>query len=376
MTGALRDRGVEIVGAGIAGLTAALALARRGARVRVLERAPEIREVGAGLQISPNAMRVLAELGLSGGMARASLRSHAVQLRDASGAPVARLDLVRHRPADEFRLIHRASLIALLTQAAQEAGVRIALDHEVDRLPDAPLVIGADGLRSMVRAVLNGREVPFFTHQTAWRCLIPDRGDARPEAEVFMGPGRHLVSYPLAGGRRNLVAVLERHEWQAEGWAHRDDPGNLRRAFAGFGGRVPDWLAAVNETHVWGLFRHEIARIWQDGRAVLIGDAAHPTLPFMAQGAVMAIEDAWLLAACLDAEPDQPRALARFEALRRPRVTRIVAAANANARNYHLTGLKRRAGHSLLRAASRLAPGRLLGRFDWLYDYDPVAERP
>lgn len=375
MTGALAGRPVVIVGAGVAGLTAGVALARRGARVTVLEQAPAIREVGAGLQVSPNAMTVLAALGLREVMQPASRRSHAVQLLDHSGMLVARLDLIRHRPREEFRLIHRARLINLLARAAVAADVRIELGRRVSTMPDAPLVIGADGLRSRVRETLNGREVPFFTHQTAWRMLVPDHAASLPEVQVFMGPGRHLVSYPLADGLRNIVAVLERHDWQDEGWSRQDDPANLRAAFAGFGGPVPGWLDAVAETHVWGLFRHEVARTWQDGRRVIIGDAAHPSLPFVAQGAVMAIEDAWLLAACLDADTDQMRGLARFEELRKPRVTRIVAAANANARNYHLTGPKRRVAHAALRAASRLAPGRLLGRFDWLYDYDPTTHR-
>lgn len=375
MTGALAGRPVVIVGAGVAGLTAGVALARRGARVTVLEQATAISEVGAGLQISPNAMTVLAALGLREAMQPASRRSHAVQLRDQSGMLVARLDLIRHRPREQFRLIHRARLINLLARAAVAADVRIELGRQVSTMPDAPLVIGADGLRSRVRETLNGREVPFFTHQTAWRVLVPDHAASLPEVQVFMGPGRHLVSYPLADGLRNIVAVLERHDWQDEGWSRQDDPANLRAAFAGFGGPVPGWLDAVAETHVWGLFRHEVARTWQDGRRVVIGDAAHPSLPFMAQGAVMAIEDAWLLAACLDADTNQIRALARFEELRKPRVTRIVAAANANARNYHLTGPKRRVAHAALRAASRLAPGRLLGRFDWLYDYDPTTQR-
>src|SRR5690606_1115919 len=135
--------------------------------------------------------------------------------------------------------------------------------------------------------------------------------------------GRHLVTYPLAGGLRNIVAVQERDDWQAEGWSHEDSPDHLRTAFAEFAMPVQNWLAAVDQTHIWGLFRHEVARIWQDGRMVLIGDAAHPTLPFIAQGAAMAIEDAWILASCLHSEPDQVVALSRFEQLRRPRVTRI-----------------------------------------------------
>lgn len=365
-----------IVGGGVAGLTAAIALARRGASVTVHEQAEAIREVGAGLQLSPNAMRVLSALDLAPAIDAVSLRSAAVRLCDASGAPVARLDLIGHRPDASFRLIHRARLIAVLEQAARAAGVRIRLGERLAEAPEGALVIGADGLHSVIRPQLNGREVPFFTHQAAWRAIIPDDAPGAAEAQVFMGPRRHLVSYPLAGGLRNLVAVQERQEWHQESWSQRDDPATLRRAFAGFGGPVPGWLAAVDQVHVWGLFRHEVARSWQDGRLALIGDAAHPTLPFMAQGAVMAIEDAWVLAACLDADPDQGRALARYEAARIPRATRIVAAANANARNYHLTGAKRLAAHTILRSASRLAPGRLLSRFDWIYDHDPTAEIP
>ncbi|VDS10239.1 3-hydroxybenzoate 6-hydroxylase [Paracoccus haematequi] len=373
MGGALHARPVTIVGGGVAGLTAAIALRRRGAQVDVLERAPAITEVGAGLQLSPNALRVMQALGLLPALDAVSLPSRAVVLREAAGAQVVRLDLARHRPGAPFRLIHRARLIEVLEQSAREQGVTIHLDRTVEIPPEAPLLIGADGLHSRIRAALNGREVPFFTGQTAWRAVIADDDDT-PEAQVFMGPGRHLVSYPLSGGLRNIVAVLETRDWRDEGWSHPDDPANLRGAFAGFGGPVPGWLARVDAVHVWGLFRHEVASRWQDGRMAILGDAAHPTLPFMAQGACMAIEDAWTLAACLDATPDQPAALARYESLRKPRAARIVAAANDNARNYHLTGPKRLAAHAALRLGGKLAPGAILSRFDWIYDFDPVTE--
>ncbi|MTH62648.1 FAD-dependent oxidoreductase [Paracoccus shanxieyensis] len=376
MTG-LGASSISIIGAGIAGLTAACALARHGAQVTVLERAPALEETGAGLQLSPNALRVIDALGLWPQLEAISAPSQRVELFDTAGRLVSRLDLAKYRPQDRFRLVHRARLIELLADAACAAGAQITLGHEVTDLPKADLVIGADGIKSRIRPRLNGPETPFFTKQTAWRALIPSEPGAAPASQVFMGPGRHLVSYPLAKGLRNIVAVVERPDWHDEGWSHPGDPTELRAAFAHFGGPVPGWLAQVQQVSLWGLFRHPVAAHWQrpasDGPAlVLIGDAAHPTLPFMAQGAVMAIEDAWILADCLARAP-MAEALARFQSLRQPRCQRIVAAANGNARNYHMRGPTRAVAHAGLRAISTLTPGLLIERFAWLYDYDPTS---
>ena len=372
--GALHNRRVVISGAGIAGLTVAIALAQRGAKVTVHERAPALREIGAGLQISPNAGRVIQALGLWPALQAASVPSSQVILRDSAGRQVARLDLARYRPEDAFRLIHRARLLDLLAKAAAKAGVRIELGQPLDGpRADHDLTIGADGVKSVMRTFLNGPETPLFTGQSAWRAVIAAEADAACQAEVFMGPGRHIVSYPLGHGLRNLVAVVERRDWQAEGWSQPGDPQDLRATFSRFGPRVTGWLEQVDEVSIWGLFRHPVATHWHNDRLAILGDAAHPTLPFIAQGAVMAIEDAWILAACLDADPDQAAALSRYQALRQPRCRQIVKAANTNARNYHLRGPARAVAHAGLRAVNRLAPTSLIERFAWLYDYDPLS---
>lgn len=387
----LDGRKVTVLGAGIAGLAVARALALRGAEVTVLEQAAAIREVGAGLQISPNGVRVIEALGLGPAFAAATGPAEAVELVDGeTGGAVLRLDLGRGpghgRAGASFRFVHRADLVELLAEGARAAGVTIRLGEQVrevrlgahpprlvlagGREEAAALLVGADGLHSRVRAALNGAAAPFFTRQVAWRATLPESGDMPPVARVFMGAGRHLVTYPLRGGRlRNIVAVEERDRWAEESWSLTDDPLTLRIAFARFVPEVRGWLDRIERPNLWGLFRHPVAARWQGQGAAILGDAAHPTLPFLAQGANMALEDAWVLADCLSrAAPEA--ALAAYQDRREARVRRIVETANANARNYHLSGLRRDFAHAGLRLVNRLAPGRMLGRFDWLYGHD------
>ncbi|MFC7704904.1 FAD-dependent monooxygenase [Plastorhodobacter daqingensis] len=387
---------ITVLGAGIAGLAVATALAMRGAQVTVLERADALREVGAGLQISPNGARVLVALGLGAALAQQGVAAQAVVLRDGlRGKQVLRLDLAGLGPGRGYHFLHRADLIEMLAQAARDAGVRFRMLQQVteltlgDHMPrlrtaqgaecDLPLVIGADGLHSVVRQALNGKVAPFFTHQVAWRAVIPETPGAPAEAQVFMGPGRHLVSYPLRGGtQRNIVAVEERRSWTEEGWTHEDNPENLRAAFAAFGGPLPDWLAQVGQVHLWGLFRHPVAQHWYrvngaDQGVAILGDAAHPTLPFMAQGANMALEDAWVLADCLASHDGLAAAFAAYQMRRQSRVRAVVEAANRNARAYHLRGPLRGVAHLGLRIGGRLMPDAPLRRFDWIYGHDVTA---
>jgi salicylate hydroxylase len=384
----LRHRKITVLGAGIGGLAAACILARRGANVTVLEQADAIREVGAGLQVSPNGAAVLRALGLEEALAGRSVRAEAVQLCDGySGAAVLRLDLARLRPDQGYHFMHRADLIDLLLTAARDAGVELQLLQKIKSVDlsgprpllltqqgasrEADLLIGADGLHSVLRQALNGTVAPFFTHQVAWRALVPASAEDPPVAEVHMGRGRHLVSYPLRGGQlRNIVAVEERRRWAEESWSLRDDPMELRLAFEGFGPRVQGWLDQVQDVWLWGLFRHPVAKRWHGQGAAILGDAAHPTLPFLAQGANMALEDAWVLGAELDRGVPDDQALAAYQAARAGRCARIVAAANSNARAYHLNSPLRELAHLALRVGGKLAPGLPLGRFDWLYGAD------
>ena len=212
----------------------------------------------------------------------------------------------------------------------------------------------------------------------AWRALVPaDRlppEAAAPVTRVTMGPGRHIVSYPLRRGALvNLVAVEERATWSEEGWTTPADPDDLRRAFAGWGGTAGALVAGVEACFLWGLFDHAPLPRWTAGRLALLGDACHPMLPFLAQGATMALEDAWVLAAELDRAADPLDGLAAYAAARRPRATRVQRAAARNGRIFHLGPGLRGPARAALAAASALAPGWLAGRFDWLYGGDVTA---
>lgn len=372
-----------VVGGGIGGLAVAAALGQRGIAVTLLEQAASFSEVGAGLQVSPNGLAVLRAMGLEAAVRqKEAVRGEAVVLRDYLGGKVAHLDLMRLAAEQRYYFVHRADLVDVLAGAAKRANVSVEMPAAVagvvpGDMPKvvmqngstrrAELVVAADGLHSVARPVLNGDDAAGFTGQVAWRALVKNRFNHPSQACVTMGPGRHLVSYPIKGGRLvNLVAVEERETWAAEGWNHADDPAHLRNAFEAFQGRAGEMIAAVEQTTLWGLHKHPVAKVWQQGGVALLGDAAHPTLPFLAQGANMALEDAWVLAD--EAKKGGADWAARYQQRRETRVRRVIKAAEGNAWRYHLhAGPVRTAAHVALRLGSRFAPGRMIGAYDWLY---------
>ena len=389
-------RRAVIAGGGIAGVAAAVALARAGWTVTVAEAAPAFGEVGAGLQMSPNAARVLRWLGVLDRVTDRAARPETAELRDGQGGTLAyRQPLgpqAEARWGAPYLHIHRADLLSALLEAAAEAGAELragarvasytlrtegpAVRLDSDEALAADLVIGADGIRSTLRAQLNGQENPAFSGQVAWRGTVPaerlPEGVVRPNVTVWAGPGRHLVTYPLRGGALvNFVAVEERDEWTEEGWSVPGDPERLRRGFAGWHRRVTQFLDHVDETFVWGLFTRSVQVRWVDGPVALIGDAAHPMLPFMAQGAAMALEDVAVLARALQAKPDVAAAARAFEDERWDRVIRVQERSRANGRMFHeRPGPARTARWQLVRTVSKLMPGFAAGQLDWLYGHD------
>ena len=393
---------VVIIGGGIGGLTAALCCHHIGWDVAVLEQAPELGAVGAGIQISPNAMKVFAELGLGEALEAAGFRPEAIELRmglsgqrliraplgetavERWGAPylhIHRADLAEVlREALEARVAGAVRLGAKVTGFAQDgAGARAVLASGEEVAGD--VVIGADGIHSVVRTQMIGPDAPVFTGNVAWRAVVPverlgaDRPD--PVACAWMGRGKHAVTYLLAGGRlANLVAVVERDDWTAESWSERGERAEALADFAGWHPNVRRILEEADALYRWALFDRPPLETWTRGRVALMGDAAHPMLPFMAQGAAMAIEDAWALAAKLSQSgSDIPAALGAFEGLRRARAGRVQAGSRANAGRFHRRSFAGRlASYGPIWLAGRVAPKLGLAQQDWVYGYDIVRE--
>ena len=381
---------VAVAGAGVGGLALALALHARGIAVRLVERAAELGEAGAGVQLGPNAVKVLDRLGLGEALRAAAFEPEAAEVRDlASGGLLLRNPLgeaARARWGAPYLQLHRSDLQALLLAALRERGAaELTLGRPVEAMDDAgalvlaggeriaaDVAVAADGVRSAAAASLLGDEPPRFTGWTAWRAVVPRERVAAavpPVAAVWTAPDRHLVHYPVRGGREvNLVAVTRDRARRDEAWTTRGDPAELARRFADAPAPGPQLIAGVGEVWRWALYDRPPRPRWSRGRATLLGDAAHPMLPFLAQGAAVAVEDAWVLAARLGEGAPPEAALARYEADRRARTARVQAWSRRNARLFHLPPPAAR----LLFGAAALA-GDPAARFDWLYGWEPPA---
>ena len=385
------SRTIVIAGAGIGGLTAALAIAARGFRVTILEKAERLEEVGAGLQLSPNASRILVGLGLAPRLAAHVVTPETVSIMTArSGGEVMRLSLAGSaRPDAPYWLVHRADLQAALLAAVQNhPGIDLHLASPVQAMEDttdavrvgdrhAAALIGADGAWSAVRGIAFPAIQPHFSGLIAWRGTC-EAASLPPElrhsgVQLWMGPRAHLVIYPMSAGQRiNLVAILPGAPL-VPGWSEPGAADEIGRHFAAehWPGNARAMIAAVDNWRRWPLFTMPDGGAWHSGRVALLGDAAHAMLPFAAQGAGMAIEDAAVLAQCLgaaDEDRDIPAALARYAALRAPRATRVQRTARQQGQIYHLQGPIAFARDTAMRL---LGPIRLQARQDWIYNWTP-----
>lgn len=388
----MADQRTLVIGGGIGGITAALCLARSGRDVAVLEQAAEFGEVGAGIQIGPNASHVLRSLGLDAPLREVGFEPACAQMRHWRRGRVLFEtpfgEQIVERYGAPYYHLHRADLLRILLEAAERepridlrTGVKVeaaedageeAVVHHGRGSERAGLVIGADGIHSNVRASLFGPAQARFTRNVAWRATVPTErlpeGLVAPAATVWLGPGKHFVHYYLRGGTLvNCVCVVEKTGWEEESWSARGDHAELAADFADWHENVRTLVDAMDPDSVfkWALFDRPPMPQWSRGRLTLLGDACHPALPFMAQGAGMAIEDAQVLANCLAASDDVVRALARYETLRRARTARIQQGSRRNGRIFHLSGFAAWArDRAMRRAGDRVT--------DWLYDYDPT----
>jgi salicylate hydroxylase len=386
---------IAISGAGIGGLTAALALARRGWQVCLFERMATLQEAGAGIQLSPNAMKVLAGLGLGETLEpHLTLPTAIVIRRGHDDSEVVRMPLANAaaRWGAPWGVIHRHALQAALAQAvAGEPAIRLHLGNPIEALkPDSSGVevllqggkgfrvdaaIGADGLWSTARLALGLREPPVYAGKWAWRLVAPMAGlpptMQGAETTLRLHSASHLVHYPVSGGQSlNLVAVTHEQVAGEPQWSREPRSGDAIAArFKGWAPQLVEALAAQSGWRTWPLHDRPAATIMAAGRIALLGDAAHPMLPFLAQGAAAAIEDAAVLAACLaPGEPDVPAALQRYANARLARVGRIQAEARQNGARYHWPWPFSAARDAGMKA---LGGDRLLARYDWLYGWRP-----
>jgi salicylate hydroxylase len=384
---------IIIVGAGMGGLTAASCLIKAGHDVEIYEQAPVLAEVGAGIQISANAMHVLADLGVKEAIMKVGVRpgAYVFRLHD-TGEELQRFSLAQEHlriHGQPYNQIHRADLHEILAAKAEalKPGV-VHLNHRASHFTEndsgvelhfadgnnvkGDLLIGADGLKSVVRAQIVGNMPATYTGDGAWRITVPVERLAKPHLEevmsVFMGPGGHCVCYYLRSGTvMNFVGCLETGEVSEESWTVKFPKSVIRAQLAGWHPAVQAIVEAADEDgcYRWSLHNRAPIRNWSTNRATILGDAAHPTLPYLAQGAAMAIEDGAVLARALAMTKSVPDALQIYQRNRIDRTARIVETSTANRRLFHLPSVAEMRAEFANRKEGE-------DRNAWLYSYNPL----
>nr|WP_315593827.1 FAD-dependent monooxygenase [uncultured Cupriavidus sp.] len=390
---------ILIAGAGIGGLCCALALIRRGFQVTVLEQAPQLGEVGAGFQVSANGSRCLADLGLGDELRHIATEAAGKQVRLWSTGQTWKLFDLGAESVQKYGfpyyLIYRADLHALMERRVRESqpdairlgakvvGVRqdadsVEVELESGERVRGDILIGADGVHSRIRRAMFGPSDAQFTGCVAWRGLVPrEKLPSHLHASIgtnWIGPGAHVIHYPLRNGELvNFVGIVERNDWQVESWTERGSVEECLHDFKHWHEAVHRLIQGIQQPYKWALLSRQPMDTWTIGRATLLGDACHSTLPFLAQGAVMALEDGIVLARCLAAHTKDPVAgLARYQELRLERTSRIVLGSAANAARFHNPLLADEA------EASRYVDrewneDRVRERYEWLFSYDATA---
>jgi salicylate hydroxylase len=387
---------VAIIGGGIGGLAAALALLKRGLDVEVHEQAPELKEVGAGIQISSNGTRVLYELGLKEALARVQvLPSRRVIRHWSTGETWNWFDLgpvTAARYGTPHVMLHRGDLHTALADAVRAikpdaiklgrrvSDIRSANGHAEARFEDgetvrAGYVIGADGIHSKVRACLFGADRPEFTGCVAWRGLVPmnklPAHLSQMQGTNWLGPHGHVLHYPVRRGEiMNFISMVERDDWQIESWVTQGTKDELANDFRDWHADVHAIIERIETPYKWALYVRGPMSRWSKGRVTLLGDACHPTLPFLGQGGVMAIEDGYIVAACLAKYFDDPQTgLGRYEEIRRERTAAVVRKAHENRRSVFSPALADPTAVGI-EVAREWQQERVRERMEWLYAYD------
>jgi len=386
---------IMIAGAGVGGLTVALALLQRGFGVDVYEQAPELTEIGAGFQISANGTRVLYELGLGSAIEAICWLPDGKEIRIWDTGEAKKLfDLGAEsveRYGFPYYTFHRADLQGVLAAAVRarkpdaihlnnkcsrvdQDGDGVTLRFENGQTARGDALIGADGVHSTVRQSLFGPDNPRPTGCIAWRGVIPTecipKGLIRPVGTNWVGPGRHVVHYFLRRGELlNFVGIVERDDWHEESWSALGTHDECLADFEGWHETIKVMIRNIQTPFKWALLDRDPMDRWSVGRVSLLGDACHATLPFLAQGAVMAIEDAMVLARCLDSQDDIEGSLARYQDVRMERTAKVVIESAANTKRFHNRTLAnpKKAGQYL---QEEWLPKRVRERYDWLFVYD------